>query len=336
MQYTNANSKAQVLQSLVGRLTKFAIPKFIYFKVADFSLNREKYLYQVRQIFDGNLVAIRSSAMDEDGLTLSMAGKYKSILNVPSNNKALLTSAIMEVIDRYLVTSERANDCEVIVQEMLSDISMSGVVFTHDLNTGAPYYVINYDDVSGLSNTVTSGDGEYSNRTLYIYRGASQDLRSKRFESLIYAVEELENVIGSQFLDIEFVIDRELNAYLLQARPITTTPNWNRSVANEIDGALQGAYCFLRTKFNSIPGIYGATTVLGQMPDWNPAEMIGRAPRSLAFSLYKYLITDEIWSKARFTMGYQVPSGHPLMIGLCGQPFIDVRLSLNSFLPDHH
>jgi phosphoenolpyruvate synthase/pyruvate phosphate dikinase len=32
-------------------------------------------------------------------------------------------------------------DDEVIIQEMVTNTSMSGVIFTHDLNTGAPYYV---------------------------------------------------------------------------------------------------------------------------------------------------------------------------------------------------
>ena len=36
----------------------------------------------------------------------------------------------------------------------------------------------------------------------------------------------------------------------------------------------------------------------GQMPDWNPVEMIGRSPKKLAISLYKYLITDQVWRDA--------------------------------------
>ena len=52
------------------------------------------------------------------------------------------------------------------------------------------------------------------------------------------------------------------------------------------------------------------------MPDWNPAEMIGSAPRQLARSLYETLITDSIWAKARKEMGYLDMSNHSLMINL--------------------
>jgi phosphohistidine swiveling domain-containing protein len=82
-----------------------------------------------------------------------------------------------------------------------------------------------------------------------------------------------------------------------------------------------------------VPDVYGETTVLGQMPDWNPAEMIGRAPRALAFSLYKKLITDHAWRISRASMGYAVPTGRPLMVSLAGQPYIDTRLSFHSFIP---
>ena len=35
------------------------------------------------------------------------------------------------------------------------------------------------------------------------------------------------------------------------------------------------------------------------MPDWNPVEIIEKHPSPLSISLYKYLITDNNWSKAR-------------------------------------
>ena len=39
---------------------------------------------------------------------------------------------------------------EILVQIMVKNVSMSGVVFTYELNYGSPYFVVNYDDVSGL------------------------------------------------------------------------------------------------------------------------------------------------------------------------------------------
>ena len=41
------------------------------------------------------------------------------------------------------------------------------------------------------------------------------------------------------------------------------------------------------------------------MTDWNPAEIIGKFPSRLSSSIYKYIITDEIWSEARELDGYK-------------------------------
>ena len=49
------------------------------------------------------------------------------------------------------------------------------------------------------------------------------------------------------------------------------------------------------------------------MTDWNPAEMIGIKPKPLALSLYKNLITNEIWSKSRSECGYQFVKPYKLM-----------------------
>ena len=67
----------------------------------------------------------------------------------------------------------------------------------------------------------------------------------------------------------------------------------------------------------------------------NPVEIIGKYPSQLSVSLYKYLITDNIWAKARSIMGYKNLTKHKLMHIICGQPYIDTRLSLYSFLPNN-
>lgn len=327
-------SKAQTLLSLRDRLSQFTIPAFLCFGRAEWEARADECLQEVRDTFGGELLAVRSSAAGEDGRAASMAGKYESVLNVEAGDPGAVREAVDKVFASYGRREEEAEEeDEVLVQRMVSEPIMSGVVFTHDLNTGAPYYVINYDDISGKTDTVTSGDGEHANRTLYIHRSATDALRSERFRSLVSAVQELEEVAGSRFLDIEFAMGSDLTPHLLQVRAITTQPNWNRAVARRIDAALEGIQKFLRRRFGPMHGVFGESTVLGQMPDWNPAEMIGRAPRRLARSLYEILITDRAWRVAREEMGYRVPDGQPLMVSLAGQPFIDTRLSFHSFLP---
>ena len=79
--------------------------------------------------------------------------------------------------------------------------------------------------------------------------------------------------------------------------------------------------------------LLGDQTVYGVMPDWNPAEIIGIRPRPLALSLYRELITDNIWAYQRSNYGYRNLRSFPLMINFFGLPYIDVRLSFNSFIP---
>lgn len=326
------SSKGQVLLEVRQRLSGFVVPDLLIFEASSLSADTA-VLHEIERRFAGQKVIVRSSASDEDGLNCAMAGEYESVLDVPADDHQALKAAIDVVVASYVKKGGGVEGHEVIVQLMIQNVSMSGVIFTHDLNTGAPYYVVNYDDVSGKTNTVTSGGGEYANRTLYVHRGALSALRSSRFQRLLTAVCELEQVIGSEFLDIEFALDANLTPYLLQVRAITTRPNWNRGVAKRVDHALQGIQTFVAERFRPISGVFGKTTVLGQMPDWNPAEMIGRAPRALAFSLYKMLITDRAWRRGRELMGYRTPDGQPLMVSLAGQPFIDSRLSFHSFLP---
>lgn len=81
------------------------------------------------------------------------------------------------------------------------------------------------------------------------------------------------------------------------------------------------------------PFLMGEKTVYGIMPDWNPAEIIGIRPRPLAMSFYQELITDSIWAYQRHNYGYRNLRGSPLMVNFSGLPYIDVRVSFNSFVP---
>lgn len=330
------SSKSEVLKNISKKTTLFNVPEFISFSVMDYFLEPDSFILKIHQKFGSKFLAVRSSASDEDGQLSSAAGNYESILGVVASDGDELRSSIDIVISSYReksVSSDTINQHEIIIQLMVQGTRMSGVIFTHDLNTGAPYYVINYDDVTGSTSSVTSGDGYYANRTLYVHRNSVGEVSSNRFQILLAAVQEIEHLLGSDFLDIEFALDEELTPYLFQARAITTQPNWNRGIAKRIDAALAGIQQFVHGRLKRVSGVFGSTTIFGQMPDWNPAEMIGRAPRALSLSFYRILITDQAWRIARKQMGYAVPHGHPLMVSLAGQPFVDTRLSFHSYLP---
>ena len=329
-------SKGQVLKELDKKLSGngFKVPKLILILCSEWLRNKKEILELINKNFNGKKIALRSSTSDEDGFISSKAGEYESILNIDSSNLKDIEYGLEKIIKTYIKKGIIINNQNIIIQEMINNVSMSGVVFTKELNTGAPYYVINYDDISGLTNTVTSGEGYYSNRTLFIHRDSKKSLRSERFIILIDAIKEIEEFYNCEFLDIEFALDKELNPYLFQVRPITTKKNWDKKLVTSLNKQLKGIEIFIKDRFRPYKKIYGETTILGQMPDWNPAEMIGRAPRPLSFSLYSHLITESAWRDARKIMGYKSPVGQNLMVSLAGQPFIDTRLSLNSFLPN--
>ena len=247
----NNKSKSKILRSLTSKVISFKIPKLLSFN-AELFVDSKIAIVDVENKIGSKLVVVRSSAADEDNNISSLAGEYASVLNIPSNNPETITEAINTVIASYEKKRPLLPEDEVIIQEMVQNTTMSGVIFTHDLNTGAPYYVINYDDQSGLTDTVTSGDGEYANRTLYVHRNSIDNLRSERFRKLLLAVQELEQVMDSKFLDIEFALGKDLTPYLLQVRTITTKLNWNRAVARRIDTTLYGVQTFVTERFKKL------------------------------------------------------------------------------------
>ncbi len=276
-------------------------------------------------------LAVRSSCKKEDSKESSMAGEFLSLLNVKlffdkENNE--LEQAIDNVFNSY-GTADTGD--QVLIQAMLSSV-LSGVLTTKVLTDGAPYYIINYDDESMKTDTITSGTG--TSKTVSVYKQAKpSDFDSQRIYAIVEFAKSLEKICNSDELDIEFCMDSNNIIYLLQVRPLCTQEQWIDNSEEKVALNIDYITTFLEEKMAPQEDIFGKTTILGFMPDWNPAEMIGVTPRLLTSSLYRYFITRRVWSKAREIMGYRVMPPQELMILLAGRPFIDVRLSFNSFLP---
>lgn len=319
-------TKAETLELLLRH--GFPVPPLKYFTKARWEEQPEAVLTEIAEKFPCTALAVRSSACNEDSCAASMAGAFDSVLHVPSQEPASLRAAINKVTSRY----EDKKD-QVLIQPMVPDVALSGVVMTRTLEDGSPYYVINYDDISGRTDTITSGSG--ISKTVCVYRGVKAEyFDSPRLCAVLELVRRLENFFAGLPLDIEFVVDARGESYLLQARPIAAARHWRTHVAEDVSRHIRHVETYARDIMAERPGLPGRRSLLGVMPDWNPAEIIGVTPRPLAMSLYRDIITRRVWRVARQKMGYRTLPPVELMLSLAGRPYIDVRASFNSFIPE--
>ena len=132
------------------------------------------------------------------------------------------------------------------------------------------------------------------------------------------SLKEIENLLSYDTLDIEFAINSKFKVFILQVRPLTKSSD-KKYKDEEYYEKNEISHRIWRQLRNCPPHIPGnALPAYGLMPDWNPAEIIGTAPGELALSLYKYLITNEIWAQQRAEFGYRDVRPGPLIVSLMG------------------
>lgn len=324
----NFGTKANTLKSLYGKLRSAEVLPAAIFTMREWQEDPARvYETVMGQPWsrDAELI-IRSSAINEDLENESMAGKYESVLHVKGRESFF--SGVSTVLASY--KEDRNPENQFFVQPMLTDVVVSGVAFTMDPNTGGHYYVVNYDDSTGSTSSVTGGSGAEL-KTFYCFKGHEGTTGVDAMDRVIAAAKELQALFETEALDIEFAITKERKLYILQVRPlvlIRPAKNYDRQKA-----ILERIYAYLKRADGPKPHLYGKKAIYSVMTDWNPAEMIGIRPKALALSLYKNLITDGTWAYQRADYGYKDLRGFPLLIDYGGLPYIDVRVSFNSFIP---
>ncbi len=322
-------TKAETLHSLSKIYPELNIPNVFILIVEQWKQDSDAVLDDIRQYFRGQTksLAVRSSSEGEDGEKSSNAGAFKSVLQVPLHDNEQLYEAVEAVIASY-----PNSQGQVLVQPTVANIAVSGVILTRTLNSGAPYYVINYDDESGRTDTVTGGKGP--SKTIYVYKGGHDaDFDSPRVLAMLNLARTLEAIFKNDSLDIEFGLDKAGKLHLFQVRRICREKFWSKDSQAPVVDNIQFVEQFVRQCMAPRPSLFGSRTMLGVMPDWNPAEIIGITPHLLACSLYRELITKRTWSRARENMGYRDMPAEELMVMVAGRPYIDIRASFNSFLP---
>ena len=254
-------SKADTLEALRPLVKRSVINPTISFTAGAWNERPQGILEDISSKFPNMLLAIRSSANAEDGWASSHAGEFLTNLNVSSDDHTSLSNAIVQVFDSY--GTPNSND-QLLVQEMVTDVDCHGVVTTRTMQTGAPYYTINYDDSSGDTTTVTSGNSA-NLKTVIMYREstvANSGLPSQ-ISPILPAVEELERLVGHDAVDIEFAIEQNGTIHILQIRPLTMvevqeTKNWDRHIADEFTfmrQQIEVLNCWTSAKVGHISGL---------------------------------------------------------------------------------
>lgn len=195
-------------------------------------------------------VAVRSSAVGEDGADASFAGQYDTVLNVEGMDalRAAINDCVRSVENeraQHYVETQTDGDMaamNVVVQTMV-DARAAGVVFTAD-PVSARRDLLVIDAVEGLGEALVSGEatpdhygvhteGDIVRRQL---TGEVPILSDTEIQLIAAQAREAAQIEGHA-LDLEWAIDQDGSLYWLQARPITTLP----ADLNEFDTQLPGA-----------------------------------------------------------------------------------------------
>ena len=314
-------TKSETLLRLESLVKKSHICGQICVVKDGFDSSPQSILNTIKKQYSGGTVIVRSSSSLEDGWEESNAGGFKSVLNVSLDDKSL-TEAIDSVFQSYGTVFEKS---QVLIQEMITNVTSAGVIFTSSLN-GAPYYVINYDKTGG-TDLVTSGMGD-DVKNVWVSKSIS-DVELLNTDpivaKLIMSVREIEKILKYSSLDIEFSLKDE-KIYIFQVRPLVNSAGILTSDVESLSTLRKAQYQWKKHQTKK--------TVFGVMPDWNPAEIIGLKPAALSYSIYEHIITNEIWAIQREQFGYKALNDKKLLESFAGIPYVNVRKSAMSFIPN--
>jgi len=220
------SSKAKTLKKI--RLKNSIIPPLYSFNVSDYKKNKIKILSKIRDKFEKN-VAVRSSNFAEDSSKNSYAGYFKSFLNVKISDKFNLDKKINEVINSY--KNHKSYKNQVFIQEMVQNVTLSGVAASCDSRTLSPYTIIEFN-LGEDTSIVTSGKSNTSTFKYIDIKTAKTN--NKKILNLIKSIEEIKNIVKNKNIEIEFAIDNKKVIYILQIRYLITSDNLYSITKNQL------------------------------------------------------------------------------------------------------
>lgn len=326
--YSNlVSTKANTLLALKERLTKAKIEDIQVVTVEEFKANPDEAYRKIVDFYKGDTIVVRSSSSAEDCYETSNAGHFDSVLNVHSDSRDEVVKAIGQVISSYGMEPEHLDDEQVLIQRQTNGVVCSGVIFTRDVRSNRPYYLINYDD-SGSTDSVTSG---MAGKSVWILRRTAKHNPPKEWKALLEAVQELESILKKMVLDIEFALTSEGQVVIFQVRPLAANYKYN---VTQNDEAFYVNIEEAKAEYGK--HVHYATRkpmLLSDMAFWNPSEIIGVNPRYLDYSLYREIITKRAWIEGLLPLGYTDVPGE-LMYKVGNKPYISVDYSFQALTPN--
>lgn len=239
-------------------------------------------------------VAVRSSAVEEDGGINSWAGQFVTILNVASRDA--LRDAILHCVAAKSALAPRAygnsvagasGKLAIVIQSMV-DAAVSGVMFTvNPLRPDSPEVVV--EAVDGLAEEMVSGRREP--RRLFIDSETLAVIRDEGDKVVCLSAAQLKELVTTglsitrdlHLQDIEWAIERDSGLlYLVQARSVTAVASSNDGLHKRIICATQSE---CSEELERLRGL-GLEADHDVFSDQNIAELITPHPHRLALSMF--------------------------------------------------
>ncbi|MDC2966440.1 PEP-utilizing enzyme [Acidimicrobiaceae bacterium] len=315
----NYKNKAKNLE-FVKNNSNIKIPYFKEIAFDDFE-NIEETLGKFSE-----QIIIRSNSSKEDTDETSSAGKFLSIGPIEKNDISLVKKSWNEVLQSY----EKEDNNTVIFQDYVDGAKSVSVLTSYKVGTDSPYRTFS-TYYGSQTDAVTSG--RYNKiKNFFIHRSLDNlPEKFKEYYKFFNIQNQLENLFGNKQLDIEIVTDQKEEPLLLQVRPLMGKVIKKEPIMVErsvIDENVKRYKELIPTTDDR----FGTNQIYSNMSDMNPAEMIGKKPDNIAFSLYRFMFTDTTWNIQRGEFGYRIYSGGKLMELFNNVAYINVNHSLNSFL----
>ena len=168
-----------------------------------------------------------------------------------------------------------------------------------------------------------------------MHRGLAAATRAPaQLSPVLLTVQNIEKLVGHDSLDIEFAVTGDRSVHILQVRPIAVT-HAPEPIDDEQVAAARSrqARRFLEERVPPPPTLVGHRPSTASCPTGTRPRSSARSPSAWRSSLYRHLITDEVWARQRAEYGYRDVRPCPLLVDIVGHPYVDVRATFNSFVP---